>query len=61
MKAAEWNIQYPVDQPIALTEDDGSVTYTQTRSIAWDLNGDTTVVKVDGKTGGYDLSRIEAR
>ena len=59
--AEYWNDTHPIGQPIALTEDDGSLTYTQTRSHAWLLGSGVPVVKVDGKTGGYLLSRIKAR
>lgn len=44
---------------VDLTEDNGTVTRTETRSVAWML-GDTAVVKVECKTGGYMLSRIKA-
>ena len=46
---------------VYLVEDDGSVTVTKTRSIAWDLGCGEPVVKVDGKRGGYLLSRITVR
>ena len=59
--STEWNNTYPVGQSIALTEDDGSLTYTQTRSHAWDLGSGEPVVMVTGRTGGYSLKRIEAR
>ena len=61
MKAVEWNNTYPISQPVYLKEDDDSITATQTRSKAWDLLSGSTIIKVYGKTGGYDLSRIIAR
>lgn len=61
MTAEQWNDTYPAGQPVELTEDDGSITHTQTRSIAWELGHGEPVVKVDGKTGGYLLERIKAR
>lgn len=61
MKAQQWNDKYGVGQPIALTEDDKSITYTQTKTPAWELGDGTAVVGVDGKRGGYLLSRIKAR
>ncbi len=61
MSSREWNDTYPVGQPIALTEDDGSLTYTQTRSAAWKLGDGVIVVLVSGKSGGYALNRIKAR
>ena len=59
--AEYWNDTYPVGQPIALTEDDGSLTYTQTRSYAWMLGDGEAVVKVTGRTVGHLLSRIKTR
>ncbi len=61
MTATEWNEKYPVGQPVSLTEDDGSLTHTQTKSEAWELGHGEPVVRVDGKSGGYLLSRIKAR
>ena len=61
MKSKEWNDKYTVGQPVYLTEDGGSTTATQTRSIAWDLGHGQSVVQVDGKRGGYSLDRIKAR
>lgn len=61
MKSEEWNRTYPAVQPVYLTEDDGSITATQTRSRAWELGSGETVVLITGRSGGYSLSRIEAR
>ncbi len=61
MKAQEWNNIYSVGQSICLTEDDGSITATQTKSQAWELGHGQAVIKVDGKRGGYSLDRIKAR
>ena len=61
MKANEWNDKYPVGQPIHLKEDDGSITNTQTRSVAWETGDGNPIIQVDGKRGGYSLKRITAR
>ena len=61
MTAKEWNEQYPLYQDIELTEDDGSITRTQTRSQAWNLGHGAPVILVNGKAGGYDLGRIKAK
>lgn len=61
MTSQEWNRLHPVGIGVYLVEDDGSVTVTKTRSIAWDLGCGEPVVKVDGKRGGYLLSRITVR
>jgi len=57
----EWNNKYSVNQSVYLKEYDGSITSTQTRSIAWDLDSEEPVIMVTGRTGGYSLKRIEAR
>lgn len=61
MTAEQWNNTYPSGQPVYLTEDDGSLTATQTRSNAWELGSKEAVVMITGRTGGYSLKRIEAR
>ena len=61
MTSEEWNSTYGVGQSVYVTEDDGSLTATQTRSDAWDLGSGEPVIKVTGKTGGYSLKRIKAR
>ena len=61
MTAKEWNDKYPIYQPVHLTEDDGSITETQARSVAWELGSGSFVIMVDGKRGGYSLDRIHAR
>jgi hypothetical protein len=53
-----WNQTTPPETPVALLEDDGSITDTKTRSEAWALGDGSPVVKVDGKAGGYSLWRI---
>lgn len=60
MTADEWNAKYKPGQAVHLVEDDGSVTHTVTRSKAWPLGHGEPVVKVVGKVGGYQLSRITA-
>lgn len=61
MNAKEWNDTYPVGQSVFVKEDDGSITVTQTRSIAWDLGHGQPVIQIEGKRGGYSLERITAR
>ena len=57
-EAARWNAEHPVGTVVALTEDDGSITTTITRSEAWHLGHGEPVVKVAGRAGGYMLARI---
>jgi hypothetical protein len=46
----------PIGTPVAVTEDDGSITQTHTRSKLWNLCG-TQVVLLEGKVGGYRADR----
>ena len=55
-----WNEKYPVGTPVELTDDFGDVHQTKTRSVAWVINGDTALIQVEGKRGGYLLDRIKA-
>ena len=60
-----WNYYYPPGTKVQLTNDDGEIEETKTRSIAWLLGitstgtgAGTPVVLVEGRTGGYLLERI---
>lgn len=59
MKAAEWNEKYPAGTEVMLLDDAGLTHVTKTRSSAWDLGYGPPVVLVEGRSGGYDLSRIK--
>lgn len=61
MKAQEWNDRYPVGQSVYVTEDDGSLSVSQTRSKAWELGSGQAVISVDNRTGSYSLDRIKVR
>lgn len=53
-----WNHAVPSGSPVALKEDDGRRVETRTRSAAWCASG-VAVVLVEGRRGGYSLSRLE--
>jgi len=57
----EWNTSYEIGTPVYLTEDNGDIIETRTRSEAWLCGGHTAIVSVEGKSGGYLLSRIQAK
>lgn len=59
MKAAHWNQLYPAGTPVTLTTDDGDQIKTITRSEAWELGSGHSVVKVEGRSGGMALSRVQ--
>lgn len=48
----------PVGSPCDLLQNDGTTLRTRTRSIAWELGHGQAVVKVEGKTGGWELERV---
>lgn len=53
-----WNALYPPGTEVNLTEEGGNSTRTRTRSRAWQLGDGTPVVQVDGRSGGFRLTRI---
>lgn len=55
----QWNKKYPVGTAVELTNDDGKIENTKTRSEAWLLGSGHPVVSVVGRTGGYLLERIK--
>ena len=58
MSEQEFNDQYLPGQRVIYMDDFGKEHITKTTSIAWDLCG-TPVVKIEGRSGGYDLSRMK--
>lgn len=58
IEAAQWNDSVPVGADVIVTKDNGTEHRTKTRSDAWVVGDHTAVVKVDGISGGYMLSRI---
>jgi len=59
MDARDWTAAHPIGTQVVLTEDDGTETRTVVRSEAWHLGHGAMVAKVAGKTGGWDVERIE--
>ena len=58
MTAAEWNAAHRPGIGVLVKLDDGKLWHTKTRSEAWELGGGQPVVKLEGRTGGYDLNRV---
>ncbi|KKM68207.1 hypothetical protein LCGC14_1463210 [marine sediment metagenome] len=55
-----WNSQYPVGTKVILTNDTGGEEITATRSQAWVIPSGPPLVSVEGRAGGYLLTRIKA-
>lgn len=58
MTAEEWNRLYKPGIGVVVKLDDGKLWHTNTRSEAWNLGHGQPVVMLEGKSGGYDLSRV---
>ena len=56
--ADEWNRLHKVGAGVLVKLDDGRLWHTKTRSKAWNLGHGQPVVMLEGKSGGYDLSRV---
>jgi hypothetical protein len=56
-----WNRRVPRGAIVEIVEDGGEVFTTKTRSEAWQLGCGTPVVSVEGKSGGFLLSRVLPR
>lgn len=59
--AADVLVPMPVGTPVWLTLDNGSTVETFTRSRPWYLPSGTWVILVEGRTGGWDCSRVRPR
>lgn len=55
----EWNDWFPPGTECLLLGNYGEAIKTKTRSIAWLLGHGQPVVKVEGKSGGWELDRIK--
>lgn len=58
--ASDWNSKHPIGSKVEVTLDDGSIKATKTSSEAWVMGGHTAVIKLEGVSGGYSLSRVHA-
>lgn len=53
--------EIPSGAEVSVRLDVGSIFETTTRSAPWQLGHGAWVVLLEGKTGGYDLSRVTRR
>lgn len=54
----KWNEHWPAGTEVELINDYGESEETRTCSDAWVLYSDCVVVSVEGRTGGYDITRL---
>jgi len=59
MNIETWNESYPPGTSVEVWLDDNTIFKTKTRSVAWAIGDGTPVVSLEGKTGGYLLSRVQ--
>ena len=57
----DWNDKHQPGQLVEVTLDNGSIKETYTTSAAWVLGGQTPVVKLNGMSGCYSLTRVRPR
>ena len=61
----QFNFENPIGTAVIVTEDDGSKTNSVTTSLAWMVGqdgeylGHTAVIGLEGKRGGFMLSRVK--
>ena len=59
MSTEEFNRKFPIGSDVVYMDDQCNEILTRTRSEAWALDHGTVVVKLEGKVGGYDITRIK--
>lgn len=58
MRADEWNDRFPIGTRVSVKSSPVTTFECLTTSMAWDVFGGSTLVKVEGRSGGYDLECI---
>jgi hypothetical protein len=56
--ARDWNEKHKIGCKVDVTLDDRSIKETKTSSEAWVIGGGIAVIKLEGISGGYSLSRV---
>lgn len=56
-----WNRKHAIGTPVSVLNDDGSTTKTKTASDAWLMGGHSAVIRLEGYSGGYLLSRVSVQ
>ena len=59
INAEAFNSTFSVGDSVIYTDDFGKEHKTKTRTMAWTLGHGDVVVSIEGKSGGYDISRIK--
>lgn len=60
MNAEQFNATFPIGSCVIYQDAMGDEHKTKTRSEAWELGGGQVVVKIEGRSGGYDIGCIRA-
>ncbi len=59
MTAEQFNRKFPIGSDVVYTDDQCNEILARTKSEAWALDHGTVVVRLEGKVGGYDITRIK--
>jgi hypothetical protein len=60
-EASKFNQRFSVGDPISLELDDGTREDSHLASAAWVIGGHSVIAKVEGRAGGWLVSRIHPR
>ncbi len=60
LTAEQFTAEYPVGTKVIYTGDFGDEIQTKIRSEAWALGHGQVVVKMEGRSGGYEIERFRA-
>ena len=58
MNAKEFNEKFIVGEKVLVTNDFGNIETQQIKSAGWDIQSGSTLVKLSGFYGGYDVDRV---
>lgn len=58
LRATAFNNNWPIGTSVDVVTDSGLIIETKTASEAWALGSGDVLIKLEGKSGGYDLSRV---
>ena len=58
MNAKEFNKKFIVGEKVLVTNDFGNIETQEIKSAGWDIQSGSTLVKLSGFYGGYDVDRV---
>ena len=59
MNAEEFNKKFTIGEEVLVTNDFGNIETQEIKSAGWDIQSGSTLVKLSGFYGGYDVDRVQ--